>query len=124
MTENAGLSHLVHAGLIEPHDGGMGQPVKHRPQRLLRIKLLWLEKLFKELFVEHGGNDVIHNYKGKQQRPSINKLDQLHISYAQEQTSLFKYIKLFSVCNFQLVALISSVMIELFPIMSYAKETS
>lgn len=64
--ENAGWSHLVHTGLVESHDGGVGQPVEHSPQRLLRIKLLWFEKLFEELFVEHGGNDVIHDYKGKQ----------------------------------------------------------
>lgn len=54
-------TYLVHAGLIESHYRGMGQSVKHSPQGLFGVKLLRLEKLFKELFVEHCGDDVIHN---------------------------------------------------------------
>lgn len=53
-------SYLVHARLIESHYGGMGQPVKHSPQSLLGVKLLRLKQLLQELFVEHGGYDVIH----------------------------------------------------------------
>lgn len=64
------IAHLVHASLIESHYGGMGQPVKHSPQCLFGVKLLWLEKLFKELFVEHGGDNVIHNYSGKTEKPT------------------------------------------------------
>lgn len=55
------MTYLVHACLIESHYRGMGQPVEHRPQGLFGVKLLWLEKLFEELFVEHSGDDVIHN---------------------------------------------------------------
>lgn len=53
--------YLVHASLIESHYGGMGHSVKHSPQGLLGVQLLWLEKLIHEPFVEHGGDDVIHN---------------------------------------------------------------
>lgn len=53
--------YLVHAGLIQPHYGSVGQPVEHSPQGLFGVKLLWFEKFFQELFVEHGGDDVIHN---------------------------------------------------------------
>lgn len=55
------MTHLVHTGLIESHYGGVGQSVKHGPQGLFGVELLRLEKFFQELFVEHGGNDVIHN---------------------------------------------------------------
>lgn len=55
------MTYFVHAGLIESHYGGVGQPVKHGPQGLFGVKLLWLEKLLKELFVEHSGDDVIHD---------------------------------------------------------------
>lgn len=57
----AAVLHLVHAGLVESHYGCMGQPVKHSAQSLLGVKFLRLEKLLQELFVEHGGDDVIHN---------------------------------------------------------------
>lgn len=53
--------YLVHTSLIESHYGSMRQPVKHSPQGLFGVKLLGLEKLLQELFVEHGGDDVIHN---------------------------------------------------------------
>lgn len=55
------VAHLIHASLVESHDGGMGEPVEHSAQCLLGVKVLWLEKLFQELFVEHGGDNVIHN---------------------------------------------------------------
>lgn len=58
-------TYLVHAGLIESHNWGMGEPVEHSAQGFFGVKLLRLEKLFQELFVEHGGDDVIHNYSGK-----------------------------------------------------------
>lgn len=53
--------YLVHAGLIEPHNGGVRQTVKHRPQSPLRIQLLRLEELLQELLIEHGGDYVIHD---------------------------------------------------------------
>lgn len=62
------FAHLVHASLIESHYGGMGQPVKHSPQCLFGVKFLWLEKLLQERFVEHGSDDVIHDYSGKHQK--------------------------------------------------------
>lgn len=55
------LMYLVHAGLVEPHDRGVGQPVKHSPQGLLGVKLLRLEQLLEELLIEHGRDDVIHD---------------------------------------------------------------
>lgn len=63
------VAHLIHAGLIESHDGGVGEPVEHGAQGLLGIKLLRLEKLFQELFVEHGGDNVIHDYSDKERSP-------------------------------------------------------
>lgn len=55
------MAHLIHASLVESHDGGMGEPVEHGAQCLLRVELLRLEKLFQELFIEHCGDNVIHN---------------------------------------------------------------
>lgn len=54
--------YLVHTSLVESHDGGMSQSVKHCPQGLLGVQLLWFEQLLQELLIEHGGNDIIHNY--------------------------------------------------------------
>lgn len=62
------VAHLIHACLVESHDGGMGEPVEHSAQCLLRVKLLRLEKLFQELFVEHGGDNVIHNCPEKREK--------------------------------------------------------
>lgn len=62
------MAHLIHASLVESHDGGMGESVEHGAQCLLRVKLLRLEKLFQELFVEHGGDNVIHNYPEKREK--------------------------------------------------------
>lgn len=62
------MAHLIHARLVESHDGGMGEPVENCSQRLLRVKLLRLEKLFQELFVEHGGDNVIHNCPEKREK--------------------------------------------------------
>lgn len=50
----------------------MGQPVKDGPQCLFGVKLLWLKKLFKELFVEHGGDYVIHNYSDKTEKKLLD----------------------------------------------------
>lgn len=61
------MVHLIHASLVKSHDGGVGQPVEHSTQCLLGVKLLWLEKLFQELFVEHGGDNVIHDCPEKRQ---------------------------------------------------------
>lgn len=74
------VAHLIHASLVESHDGGMGEPVKHSAQRLLRVKLLWLEKLFQELFVEHCGDNIIHNCaeKKKEARTHYSGVNQLH----------------------------------------------
>lgn len=67
-------TYLVHAGLIESHNWGMGEPVEHSAQGFFGVKLLRLEKLFQELFVEHGGDDVIHNYSGKpKQKKKVHK---------------------------------------------------
>lgn len=57
--------YLVHAGLVESHDGGVGQSVKHRPEGLLGVQLLWFEQLLQKLFIEHGGDDVIHNWQSE-----------------------------------------------------------
>lgn len=59
------VAHLIHASLVESHDRGVGEPVEHGAQCLLGVKLLRLEELFEELFVEHGGDNVIHNYREK-----------------------------------------------------------
>lgn len=61
-------THLVHTSLIESHYRGMSKPVKDGPQCLFGVKFLWLKKLFKELFVEHGGDYVIHNYSDKTEK--------------------------------------------------------
>lgn len=62
------VAHLIHASLIESHDGGMGKPVENCAQCLFRVKLLWLEKFLEELFVEHGGDNVIHNCSEKREK--------------------------------------------------------
>lgn len=62
------VAYLIHTSLVESHYGGMSEPVEHSAQCFLRVKLLWLEKLFQELFVKHGGDNVIHNCPGKREK--------------------------------------------------------
>ncbi len=54
--------YLVHTSLVESHDGGVSESVEHCPQGLLGVQLLRFEQLLQELLIEHGGNDIIHNY--------------------------------------------------------------
>lgn len=44
----------------------MGQPVVHGAQSFLGIQILGFEQLLHEFFVEHGGDDVVHNCKDKE----------------------------------------------------------
>lgn len=44
----------------------MSQPVVHGAQRFLGIQILGFEQLLHEFFVEHGGDDVVHNCKDKE----------------------------------------------------------
>lgn len=62
----AGLCYLVHAGLVQSHDGGVSQPVVHGAQCFLGIQILGFEQLLHEFFVEHGADDVVHNCKDKE----------------------------------------------------------
>ena len=40
----------------------MGQSVEHSSQGLLGVQLLWFEQLLQELLIEHGSDDVIHDW--------------------------------------------------------------
>lgn len=76
------MAHLVHASLIESHYRGMGQPVKYSPQCLFGVKLLRLEKFFKEFFVEHGSDDVIHNYSQQTEKPNLSEGRKMHFPHS------------------------------------------
>ena len=79
------FAHLVHASLIESHYGGVGQPIKHSPECLFGVKLLWFEKLLQELFVEHGSDDVIHDYSVKQiiRKHQVRRVGKINILHCQ-----------------------------------------
>lgn len=77
--------YLVHAGLVEPHDGGVGQPVKHGAQGLLGVQLLGLKQLFQKLLVEHGGDDVIHHCTMRQRELARGYPEALAVAVASKQ---------------------------------------
>lgn len=55
---------FIHAVLIEPHDGGMSQFVKHGSEHPSTVQGLMLhEYLFQELAIEHCACNVIQNWK-------------------------------------------------------------
>lgn len=60
------MFYLVHAGLVQSHDGSVSQPVVHGAQSFLGVEVLWFEQLFHKLFIEHGCDDVIHHCKDKE----------------------------------------------------------
>ena len=47
-------AHLIHAGLVQSHNGGVSQAVVHRLQGLLRVQLLGFEQFLHKLSIEHG----------------------------------------------------------------------
>lgn len=82
----AGLCYLVHAGLVQSHDGGVSQPVVHSAQGFLGIEILGFEQLLHEIFLEHGRDDVVHNCKDKEAlwfapEQHVPGLPQLHGSH-------------------------------------------
>lgn len=47
-------AHLIHAGLVQSHNGGMSQAVINSPQGLLGVELLGFEQFLYKVFIEHG----------------------------------------------------------------------
>ena len=57
---------LVHARLIEPHDGRMRQPVKNLPRRNVGINFLGFEQFVDKLGAKHGANHVLQHWTNRE----------------------------------------------------------
>ena len=63
-----GRACLVHARLVEPHDGRVRQLVEDLPRRLHAVHVLPAEELGDELWVVHGADHVLEHCEGATRR--------------------------------------------------------